>query len=391
MTDNGFMIIFIGMILVSVLNFVLLLGHSVMKKQVNASKLAKTTRRDEIVKAEMSIKKIWIYPLKSGKRIEVKQAEIRPDGCGLMYDRMFMVVNDEGEMVSQRKVRAMASITTEIDTKKGVARLSAPGMTCDLELRLKRTNETKSVDTKIWRVELSGLDCGKEASDWITSYLDPSKKKKGPYRILRMKAPISRHKDPKYSPMLRNDDRNVFHDGCHMLFANERTAEDLCKIINKKVELEYRREHKKTSTNKTLNTESLLRSCRPNFVVDGGVPYAEDYWSFARIGNVELRPVRPCGRCVMTTVDQDTAKARPDLLKMEPLKTLKKYRTIQDDRFGPVFGLYYNFAGQVSDDNKKISLGDRFRVKSLCTSSVVHASDVAQHYREEELVMKKAM
>ena len=87
---------------------------------------------------------------------------------------------------------------------------------------------------------MSGLDCGSEASDWIT-FTDPKGTKKSPYRILRIEAPISRHKDPKYSPMLREDDLNVFHDGCHMLFANERTAEDICNMINKKAASEHQR------------------------------------------------------------------------------------------------------------------------------------------------------
>ena len=91
----------------------------------------------------------------------------------------------------------------------------------------------------------------------------------------------------------------------------------------------------------------------------------------------------------MTTVDQDTGKARRDVLQLEPLKTLRKYRTVQDDRFGPVFGLYYNFVGN-DIANKKIRLGDRLRVKSLCTSSVAHASDIAQHYIEEEQMLKKS-
>ena len=172
----------VSLFLVTVLFLALIVAlmRSLMSKQMQR-KLAKTTRRDDVKSAEMLLKKIWIYPLKSGKRVEVKEVEIRPDGCGLMYDRMFMVVDKIGEMVSQRKVRAMARIETTIDKKAGVARLSAPGMNQDLELNLKRTNETKSIETEIWRVNVSGLDCGSEASDWITSYLDPKgTKKKSP-------------------------------------------------------------------------------------------------------------------------------------------------------------------------------------------------------------------
>ena len=83
--------------------------------------------------------------------------------------------------------------------------------------------------------------------DWITSYLDPKGTKKSPYRILRIEAPISRHKDPKYSPMLREDDLNVFHDGCELLLPcqNERTAEDICNMINMKAASEHQRKVQK--------------------------------------------------------------------------------------------------------------------------------------------------
>ncbi len=207
----------ISLIGISISFFVLIifLGRSIVRKQDEES-YAKTTSMDNVIgqgKREMFIKKIWIYPLKSGRRMEVKNVEIREDGCGLKYDRMFMVVNNKGEMVSQRKVRAMASIETRIEAKKGVAVFSAPGMKSDLTLNLKKTNEVEVVKTKIWRVDVQGLDCGKTASDWITTYLNLNKKKsnkeKNSFRILRIDAPISRHKDPKYSPMLRSEVRNL--------------------------------------------------------------------------------------------------------------------------------------------------------------------------------------
>jgi uncharacterized protein YcbX len=60
---------------------------------------------------------------------------------------------------------------------------------------------------------------------------------------------------------------------------------------------------------------------RPNFVFRGGEPHAEDQWSDFRIGAVPFRGVKPCGRCVVTTIDQQTA-----LAGKEPLRTLSKYR-----------------------------------------------------------------
>ena len=100
----------------------------------------------------------------------------------------------------------------------------------DLELNLKRTNETKSIETKIWEshFEWFGLWFRSQRLDHIL--LDPKGTKKSPYRILRIEASHQSSQGSQHSPMLREDDLNVFHDGCHMLFANERTAEDICNM-----------------------------------------------------------------------------------------------------------------------------------------------------------------
>ena len=60
---------------------------------------------------------------------------------------------------------------------------------------------------------------------------------------------------------------------------------------------------------------------RPNIVFTGGEPYAEDSWKNFRIGQNRFVGIKPCSRCVLTTVNQDTAKKG-----FEPLATLSTYR-----------------------------------------------------------------
>ena len=62
---------------------------------------------------------------------------------------------------------------------------------------------------------------------------------------------------------------------------------------------------------------------RPNLLIDGCAPHAEDQWKRIRIGEVEFDVVKPCTRCVLTTVDPMTGTRRGD---GEPLQTLKDYR-----------------------------------------------------------------
>ena len=60
---------------------------------------------------------------------------------------------------------------------------------------------------------------------------------------------------------------------------------------------------------------------RPNFVFSGGEPFIEDTWKDFMIGDLKFRAVKPCSRCVVTTVNQDTAEKAS-----EPLETLAKFR-----------------------------------------------------------------
>ena len=62
---------------------------------------------------------------------------------------------------------------------------------------------------------------------------------------------------------------------------------------------------------------------RPNFVVANTGPHAEDGWKRVRIGAVEFDLVKPCSRCVFTTVDFEKGAFDPS---GEPLKTLMTYR-----------------------------------------------------------------
>jgi uncharacterized protein YcbX len=64
---------------------------------------------------------------------------------------------------------------------------------------------------------------------------------------------------------------------------------------------------------------------RPNIVVAGGEPYAEERAATARVGPLALRTPKRCARCQVTTVDQQTATT-----SKEPLKTLAAYRTEQN-------------------------------------------------------------
>jgi uncharacterized protein YcbX len=64
--------------------------------------------------------------------------------------------------------------------------------------------------------------------------------------------------------------------------------------------------------------------------VAGATPYDEDHWHTLKIGAVSFSNVKPCVRCVTTTLDQVTLEQGE-----EPLRTLVRYRRTGE---GVIFG-----------------------------------------------------
>ena len=94
-----------------------------------------------------------------------------------------------------------------------------------------------------------------------------------------------------------------------------------------------------------------MRNFRPNMVVNGNDAFAEDQWKRIRIGDVEFEHMKPCDRCVFTTIDPDTALPSAD---MQPLRTLGTYRRTEA---GVMFG-----QNLVARGTGVIRVGDRVEV-----------------------------
>jgi hypothetical protein len=113
---------------------------------------------------------------------------------------------------------------------------------------------------------------------------------------------MERPVDPQYAAP---EDRVGFADGFPLLLLSRASLEEL---------------------NRQLPRAVRMENFRPNLVVEGCAPFAEDTWKRLRVGSVELEVVKPCARCVFTTVDPLTGQKAAD---GEPLRTLTRVRRIQ--------------------------------------------------------------
>lgn len=267
--------------------------------------------------AEMTVSELHCYPVKSCRGISMKVAEVGPRG--IQYDRQWMVVDEHRQFVTQRQVASMCRIETDILDDMLV--LKAPGMGAqaipvDLEMSPRRV--------EIWKAEIRVSDQGEAIADWLTLYL--SREKPGRYRLVRI-----REDEPRQAKS--GDAQMAFADGHPFLVISQPSLNDLNVRMGK-------------SSRLPLGMDRF----RPNIVLDGCAPYAEDGIPIMTIGDVTLAGRDPCLRCVITTINQQTGLRSVG----EPLTTLAKYRKTSK---GVSFGRNFNHL-----NTGVIKVGDTVRV-----------------------------
>ncbi|VAW74017.1 Flavodoxin reductases (ferredoxin-NADPH reductases) family 1 [hydrothermal vent metagenome] len=235
----------------------------------------------------MKLTEINIYPIKSTRRIALNESEVLPRG--FPWDRRWMLVDTQGKFMTARQYPTLAVVDTCLgDTALHVSVAGQPELSLTLQ---ESTDERTSVT--VWRDQCDAIPAGVEADTWFSDYLGIE------CRLVRMTDDLVRGVDQKYG---RPEDEVSFADGFPMLLITEASLNDL---------------------NTKIETPVSMRRFRPNLVVDGDLPYAEDDWLRFRIGDVEFEGVKNCSRCIFTTIDPDTGIKHSAI---EPLRTLSQYR-----------------------------------------------------------------
>jgi uncharacterized protein len=229
---------------------------------------------------------LYLYPIKSCAGIPLEVAEIGPRG--IQGDRAFMLVDSSGRFITQREQPCMALIHPEIG-KDGGLTVKAPGMPA-LDIIVNDTGKRYKVG--IWKDTCIGVDQGDVITDWFSTFLET------PCRLVWMPEDYIRRVDTRYA--VGEQDQVGFADGYPFLLISEASLDDL---------------------NARMQYPLPMNRFRPNIVVHGTLPYAEDTWREIRIGQMIFRIVKSCARCEIPTTDQDTATRGK-----EPLRTLATYR-----------------------------------------------------------------
>jgi MOSC domain-containing protein len=263
---------------------------------------------------QMRVASLHYYPVKSCGGTPIQHATI--DARGFVEDRAWMVTTADGLFLTQREMPRMALIRPRADA--GTLLLAASGMP---PLQVIRRTSGRRRDVTVWNDICATLDQGDEPARWLSTFLG------SPCRLVRMAEDFVRQTDAVYSTGFTG--QVGFADGYPMLLITQASLDDL---------------------NRRLAEPLPMNRFRPNVVVSGTGPYAEDGWGLIRIGNVSFAVVKPCARCPITTTDQDTAETA-----REPLRTLATYRHVRGR--GVMFGQNLIHTGTGS-----ISVGDPVEV-----------------------------
>jgi uncharacterized protein YcbX len=238
---------------------------------------------------------LFVYPVKSLRGCAVASAAV--DELGLRDDRRFLVVDDQGRFLTQRALPHMARVATALDER--TLTLSAEGVG---PIAVPRTVSGAAVrPVTIWKHrDVLAEDCGDAPANWLTDLLGVR------CRLMRVGADFHR---PVLKTQARPGDRIAATDAEPFLVIGEASLADLnARLV-------------------AQGAEAVpMNRFRPNLVVAGSAPFAEDTWPRLRIGGIVFRSGGPCARCIITTTDQLTG-ARGK----EPLRTLAAYRRDPSD------------------------------------------------------------
>jgi len=228
---------------------------------------------------------LYFYPVKSLVGVALNSGPI--DERGIRYDRHWMVVDADGQFVTQRAYPEMSQI--HVGLAPGGLRFRAPNMP-DLDIPLINTSAIE-LEVEVWGDRVLAHFAGSKGADWLSQYLGIDA------RLVYLTNKSDRPVDPEYATPA---DQVGFADGFPFLLISEASLDDL--------------------NNRLESPVSMLRF-RPNLVVKGCEPYAEDSWKRIRIGDMVFRVSKPCSRCVIPTIDPEIGNKGK-----EPIRTLSQYR-----------------------------------------------------------------
>lgn len=260
---------------------------------------------------KLIVQDIFIYPIKSLGGIRLLEAVVEEKG--FQHDRRWMLVDEEGVFVSQRDYPQLALFSVDLGENELIV-YQRKSKENSIQIPFGEASGPE-VMVFIWDDQVLAKVVHPDISQWFSVVLGIN------VNLVVMPENSHRKVDARYAV---NGESVSFADGMPYLLIGQESLNDL---------------------NSKLENPVPMDRFRPNIVFTGGVPFLEDSLRKIKIGAIDFQIVKPCARCVMTTVDQESG-----IKGKEPLKTLASYRTLNNK-------LYFG-QNAVALQSGKISVGD---------------------------------
>lgn len=255
-----------------------------------------------------SVKEIYIYPIKSLAGISCQEA--LAEEMGFENDRRWMLIDADNQMITQREHRIMSQFYPQISGKK----ISITFKDQKHEFSIQEHLEN-SIEVNVWDDKSEVIEVNESTSKWFSEHLG--------FECKLVK--IIKNGDRKHESSKLKETFNVsLADGYPYLMIGSQSLDFL---------------------NEKLTDKITVLRFRPNLVISTETPHEEDDFTSFKIGEVNFKNIKTCERCIMVNNDPDNGK-----LKKEPLKTLSKYRVVNNS---VLFG-----TNVVSLNSGIISVGD---------------------------------
>jgi uncharacterized protein YcbX len=234
----------------------------------------------------MEVTRLFVHPVKSLGGIGVNEFAI--DRFGPVWDRRWLVVDRQGQFITQRQQARMALVRAVLEN--GRVTLNAPQRE-PLTFSATDFADGDPVKVQVWRDQCDAVTGPAHFDQWLSDFLDVD------CRLVFMPESSRRPVNTDYA---KAGETVGFADGFPLLLAAEESLSDL---------------------NSRMSIAIGMERFRPNLVVAGSAAFAEDGWKRIRVGTMEFRVAKPCSRCAIPTIDPATAQKQPEVFK-----TLKAFR-----------------------------------------------------------------
>lgn len=267
----------------------------------------------------IKISELYIYPVKSLAGIKLTESSLSP--FGLQYDRRWMIVDSQGQFLSQREVAKMATINTAMSSDQlklthGDSTINVPQI----------TQNSIEIKVTVWKDTFFASHVSHEVDQWLSRILEMD------CQLVFMRDNVQRQIDEGFAPKGQNVS---FADAYPILVISQASLDDL---------------------NHRLDSPVNINRFRANVIVSGTHAFAEDDWQNLSINDIDYQAVKTCSRCIMPSINQSTGKQ--DNVKM--LAVLNRYRKV-DKKIK--FGQNLIFKNVKNLNDQIISCGDEIKLK----------------------------